>query len=178
MKQKTSANTKRAIADAQRQMKNAGAAHAAWAQTERWHLALTMDCASGINRQRAEQAAQVFWQRVDCELYGAGQVKRQGKRLKRMCYWHGDATQARNWHLHSVVQLDIQDADWRQDAVLEQLATQFGERLAWHWRKLREAGYFCKIELINSEAGWTNYIRKEEHYSGDSFGAKISTKQA
>jgi hypothetical protein len=95
-----------------------------------------------------------------------------------MCYWHGDAAQARNWHLHSAVQLDIRNADWRQDAELADLAKQFGERLAWHWQQLREAGRYCKIELVDSVEGWTNYIRREEHYSGNSFAAGISTQLA
>jgi len=165
-------------AEARRQMRNASEGFAQWALTERWHLALTLDCVSGISRERAERAARLFWQRVDCELYGAGQVRRQNKRLKRMCYWHGDAAAARNWHLHCAVQLDIQDADWRQDAGLADLAKQFGERLAWHWQELREAGSYCKIELIDSEVGWTRYIRREEHYNSDSFAEKISTKLA
>lgn len=159
-------------------MRAAAMAYADCAKTQEWHIALTLDFESGISRGEAERVAKHFWQKVDSAAFGNGQVKRQGKRLKRICFWHGDDNEGRNWHLHAAVKLERLTDDWRTQEAMRKRAVLFAEGLRLYWLELKGAGQYCKSELVRDNAAWLHYIRKEEHYSCTSFAAEISTQFA
>ena len=174
MKRRTAVHTNRTEAEAQRQRRNAAAAYVQWAQTQQWQLAVTLDFGSGISRERAEAIARHYWQKMDCLTFGAGQVKRQNRRLRRIAFWHGGGQ--RNWHLHVAVQLEGFDDDWRSNKLKVMQAKLFAEGLRQHWKDLKGTGRHCDVELVRNDEAWLNYIRREEHYRGESFAAAISTQ--
>lgn len=133
--------------------------YASWIADHEWHVALTLNFDSGVSRYAAVQAARIYWQRLDVDLFGNNAVARRKTRLPRACFIEGEAG-VRNWHYHAAVQLPVADS-CRWDAALVGSPQRFGDVLVERWKAMREAGRFSKAEPIYDAAGWATYISKD-----------------
>ncbi len=71
--------------------------------------------------------------------------------------------------MHCAVQLEIRDADWKEDDETRRLAEEFCEQLKLRWERLRGAGKHSKLDLVENEADWIHYICREEMIGSSSF---------
>ena len=133
--------------------------YARWLSRQHWDVALTLNFGPDISRQAAVQAARIYWQRMDVEIFGGNAVQRRGIRLGRACFLEGE-TGVRNWHYHAAVQLPPLDA-CRCNAAIAGSAERFGDALLHRWSGMREAGRYSKAEPIYGAAGWVTYISKD-----------------
>ena len=139
--------------------------HLNWLAPIKWDLAISLNFRSDIGREQAIAAARVFWQKFDCEMFGATQVKAHKKRVIRACFIEGEKG-VRNWHYHIAVQMP----NFSIDAIDQQHASDriklFGEVLLERWSRMREAGEYSISEPVYDADGWLKYVSKEVNLLG------------
>ena len=134
-------------------------AYSRWIAIQDWHVALTLNFDSNVSREAAVQAARIYWQRLDVELFGSNSVKRRNMRLPRACFIEGE-NDVRNWHYHAAVRLPVTDGCCWNPALISS-PQRFGDVLVERWKDMREAGRFSKATPIYNAAGWATYISKD-----------------
>jgi hypothetical protein len=130
----------------------------------------TLDYKGGTSRQVAQQAARVFWSRVDRLAFGSAHVQRHGTRLHRVCFLehghnrhptdhqiklassHASDTRHPNWHYHFYVR---SGGHFPTALVLAEL-------LKAQWARITEAGSHGIIEPHDPVKGcWGGYLARK-----------------
>lgn len=133
--------------------------HTDWLATYDWDVALTLDYKANTTQRQVEKANRCYWQRIDCKLFGATQVKK-GKRLQRAVFVETGRS-GMNWHVHAAIKL----ADCTDLCIAEQqvgyTAETLGKMLIQEWVRFDEAGRFSVAKAVYDAAGWVRYISKD-----------------
>lgn len=133
-----------------------------WLSNYEWHVALSMNFRSEVTEQAAIRAAQLFWNKLDYEVWGRNAVQRKDKRLKRVCFLEGEQG-SRNFHLHCALQLPGADSDCRLDTDTSTDATKFAAYVQERWEAEALSGRYSMAEVIYEADGWLGYICKEHN---------------
>ena len=144
-----------------------------WLNKNEWHIALTLNFDANVTKEQAEGTASYFWNKLDCELFGARQARKQNMRLPRACFLEGE-NRIRNWHYHCAVQLPMNAERIGNDVDEHVLAEEFAKLLKTRWEQLKEAGRYSVSELIENKTKWIDYICKEEGFGDSAFCARTS----
>ena len=150
------------------------AGYIAWMRAEKLDIELSMNFRDGVGRELAVRAARIFWQSIDCEIYGKKAVRKNNTRLKRACVLEG-AVKNCNLHYHCAVQLPALMSGVESDEERSARMHEFCAFLISRWEEFWQAGRYSTCEPIDTVEGFTVYICKDVRRAEGSYCLETST---